>query len=99
MKRNIIVSSHLNIVVSLSDTRRERERALSPFGPVRAGLITLQITQTQQRLVSHNSSPKIAENQISKSLEDLDISRTDTEGARVVPLNSTIDITGISVLD
>ena len=32
-------------VVSLSDIRQEKERASSPFGPVRAGLTTLQITQ------------------------------------------------------
>lgn len=91
MKRNIIVSSHLNIVVSLSDIRRERERASSPFGPVSRGLITLQITQTQQRLVSHNSSPKIAENQISKSLEDLDISNIATITQLAERLNSTTE--------
>ena len=98
MKRNTIVSSHLNIVVSLSDIRRERERACSPFGPVRAGLITLQITHTQQRSVLHSSSVKIVENQISKSLEDLDTSQLATITQLVGRLNSTLDTTTTDVV-
>ena len=35
-------------IVKLSDIRTSRQRALSPYGPVRAGLTTSQITQHQQ---------------------------------------------------
>jgi len=35
-------------IVRLSDIRREKSRALSPYGPVRAGLTTSQITQDHQ---------------------------------------------------
>ena len=44
MRSNEIKQQLLNTVVSLSDTRRERAIASSPFGPVRANLTTLQIT-------------------------------------------------------
>lgn len=96
MKRNTIVSSHLNIVVSLSDIRQEKERVSSPFGPLKAGLITLQITHTQQRLVSHSCSPKIAENQISRYSEDLDISQLATVTPLAERSSSTIDTGGIN---
>jgi hypothetical protein len=45
VRKNETEIQHSNIVVSLSDIQREKERASSPFGPVRAGLTTLQITQ------------------------------------------------------
>jgi hypothetical protein len=35
-------------IVKLSAIRTSRSRALSPYGPVRAGLTTLPITQDQQ---------------------------------------------------
>jgi len=35
-------------IVKLSDIRRSRHRALSPYGPVKAGLTTSQITQDHQ---------------------------------------------------
>jgi len=35
-------------IVALSDIRRSRHRASSPYGPVRAGLTTSQITQDHQ---------------------------------------------------
>ena len=60
MRKNAIEVSRLNIVVSLSDIQRERERALSPFGPVRAGLTSSPTTQPAQPLVSHSYSVKQA---------------------------------------
>ena len=44
MRSNETKQQLSSTVVSLSDTRRERAIASSPFGPVRAGLTTLQIT-------------------------------------------------------
>jgi hypothetical protein len=35
-------------IVKLSDIRTSRQRASSPYGPVRAGLTTLQTTQDQR---------------------------------------------------
>ena len=58
MKRNVTDSQLSSTVVSLSDTRRERAVASSPFGPVRAGLTTLQITQRVQRSESDSYSVK-----------------------------------------
>jgi hypothetical protein len=60
MRKNETEPQLSNIVVSLSDIQRERERALSPFGPVRAGLTTLQITQRVQPSVSDSYSVKQA---------------------------------------
>ncbi|MGI9143396.1 MAG: hypothetical protein ACR2IJ_09440 [Fluviibacter sp.] len=40
------IEESLSNIVELSDIRAKRERALSPFGPVRAGLITLPDRET-----------------------------------------------------
>ena len=45
MRKNATEPQLSHTVVSLSDIQQERERASSPFGPVRAGLTTLQITK------------------------------------------------------
>ena len=60
MRSNEIETQQSNTVVSLSDTRRERAIASSPFGPVRAGLTTLQITQRVQPMESASYSVKQA---------------------------------------
>ena len=49
-----------NIVVSLSDIQRERERALSPFGPLKVNLITWQTTLQAPPSVSPSYSVKQA---------------------------------------
>ena len=93
MRSEGIKLSHLNIVVSLSDIRRERERACSPFGPARAGLITLQTTNKAQPMGLHSTWERKVKTHASKSLEACDTlklgtitalakrSSTPTEGA------------------
>ena len=60
MRSNETETQLLNTVVLLSDTQRERAIASSPFGPVRAGLTTLQITQRVQPMESGSYSVKQA---------------------------------------
>ena len=85
MKRSVTKISHSSIVVSLSDIRRERERAFSPFGPVRAGLTTSQITQHQQLSELLSCLERKIEILESKYLEDFATSNIGTEEV-LVPL-------------
>ena len=73
---------HENIV-KLSDIRRDRLRALSPYGPVKAGLTTLPRTNEDQVLTELLSSleRKIAD-LISKSSEVFDTLNTATKAIR-----------------
>ena len=48
-------------IVKLSVIRRSRHRASSPYGPVRAGLTTSQITQDQQLTELLNSLESVVE--------------------------------------
>jgi len=48
-------------IVALSDIRTSRHRALSPYGPVRVGLTTSQITQDQRLTELLNSLENEAE--------------------------------------
>jgi hypothetical protein len=68
--------------------------ALSPFGPVRVGLTTLQRTNTDHRLTELlNYLEREVESLESKSLKVLSTLLTDTTHL-VEPKPSTIDITG-----
>ena len=83
-----------NIVV-LSDIRRGRERALSPFGPVRAGLTTSQRTDRDRQLTELlNSLESVVADPNSKSYTALDTLVIAIQGARVAPLASTIEKAG-----
>ena len=82
-------------IVQLSAIRRERHRALSPYGPVRAGLTTLPRINEDQQLTELLSS---LENTIA-ILESKSYTVSDTlviaiERARAVLSTSTDDITG-----
>ena len=95
MRKNETELQLSNIVVSLSDIQRERERALSPFGPVRAGLTSSQITQHQQLSELLSCLERKVEILQSKFLEDFATSRPDTENEVLVPLYVTpIDTDG-----
>lgn len=98
MRKVVTKVSHSSIVVSLSDIRQERERACSPFGPVRAGLTTSQRTQHQQLselLSCLESKIEILE---SKFLEDFATLKLDTEaGEAAALLPFTIEEGGIDV--
>ena len=86
---------HENIV-RLSDIRRDKLRALSPYGPVRAGLTTLPRTNEDQVLTELLSflEKKIADLN-SKSLKVLDTLSTATEEIRALPLDITESKDGI----
>ena len=99
MRKNAIETQLSNIVVSLSDIQRERERAWSPYGPVRAGLITLQITRQAQRSVSDSYSvkqAKIIEFKYSEVCVTLKLDTVQEEAVELLP--STLDTTGTDVL-
>jgi hypothetical protein len=73
---------HENIV-RLSDIRRDRQRALSPFGPVKAGLTTSQRTDKDRALTELLSSlEKIVQDLISKSSKVFDTLDTATRAMR-----------------
>ena len=91
MRSNETENLQSNTVVSLSDIRRERASALSPFGPVRAGLTTSQRTQDQQLTELLNCLERKVEILVSKSYEVLDISGLDIPTALAERSSSIID--------
>ena len=99
MKRSSEVKhSHSVTLTLVMGGKAEKASALSPFGPVRAGLTTSQTTTTQLRMVSLKSWVKPAVSQPSRFSEDcvtLDIDIKPLAGRCV----STLDITGTDVLE
>jgi hypothetical protein len=85
--------SHENIVV-LSDIRNERLRALSPYGPVRAGLTTLPTTNEVRLTELLSSLESVVESLNSKSYTALDTLTIAIEGARAALSASTPDTVG-----
>ena len=89
----------LSNLVKLSDIRRERERALSPYGPVRAGLTTSQRTSEEVRLMELlNSLESVVETLNFKSFTVYDTLNTAIEGVRAALSLSTIDEAGTDIL-
>jgi hypothetical protein len=87
----------LSNLVKLSDIRRERERALSPYGPVRAGLTTSQRTNEEVRLMELlNSLESVVESLNFKSFTVYDTLNTAIEAVRVALLHTTADEAGTS---
>ena len=85
-------------IVALSDIRRERHRALSPYGPVRAGLTTLpRINEDQQLTELLNSLENTVAILESKSYTALDTLVIAIEGARVA-LSHTTEKVGTDTL-
>jgi hypothetical protein len=71
---------HLSLVTSThSVTTTVRSNVLSPFGPVRAGLTTLQTTQDQQLTELLNSLEREVASLVSKSCTVLDTCNTVTQ--------------------
>jgi len=84
-------------IVKLSDIRRERENALSPYGPVRAGLTTSQRTSEEVRLMELlNSLESVVESLNFKSFTVYDTLNTAIEAVRVALLHTTADEVGTS---
>ena len=74
---------HLSLVTQEhSVTTSERERASSPYGPVRAGLTTSPTTQEAQLLELLNSLENVVENLNYKSFTAYDTLVIATEGVR-----------------
>ena len=80
MRKIAIESSHKITLRLVSGGKEESGSALSPFGPVRAGLITMQRTNEDQALTAllNCLERKITEANI-KSLEVLNTYLSDTE--------------------
>jgi hypothetical protein len=90
-------TKHLSLVThEHSDIVSESKRALSPYGPVRAGLTTSQTTQSQQLLELLNSLESVVENLNYKSFTVYDTLNTAIEAVRAALLPTQIDEDGIN---
>ena len=86
--------SHTSLV-KLSVIREKKRRALSPYGPVRAGLTTSQTTLDQQLTELLSSLESVVESLNYKSLEVYDTLNIATENLRVALSNIATDSAGI----
>ena len=84
-------------IVKLSDIRTSRQRALSPYGPVRAGLTTSQITQHQQLTELLNSLEREVENLNYKSFTVYDTLVIAIEAMRVALSDTVTEEDGTDV--
>ena len=86
---------HLQLVTQKhSVTVTKTLTAYSPFGPVRAGLTTLQITNDQRLTELLNSLESVVASLVSKSCTVLDTLTTATKEMLAEPLPSTLDTGG-----
>jgi len=83
---------HLQLVTQKhSVTVTKTLTAYSPFGPVRAGLTTSQITNEARLMVLLSSLESVVASLVSKSSTVLDTLTTATKEMLAEPLPSTID--------
>jgi len=73
----------LTSLVELSDIRKQKQRALSPYGPVRAGLTTSQTTLDQQLTELLSSLENVVESLNYRSFTAYDTLNTAIQGVRV----------------
>ena len=93
--RNEIIKGSQGNIVKLSVIRSERRIALSPYGPVRAGLTTSQRTARDQALTELlNSLENVVADLNSKSYTALDTLAIAIQGARVALSNTTTEEDG-----
>ena len=86
-------------IVKLSDIRRAKHRALSPYGPVRAGLTTSQrINEEVQLTELLNSLENVVATLISKSYTVSDTLVIAIQGARVALSDTVIKGRGTDTL-
>ena len=91
-------TKHLQLVTpEHSVTTDERERALSPYGPVKAGLTTSQTTQEAQLTELLNSLENVVENLNYKSFTVYDTLTHAIQGVRVALSNIATDAAGIDI--
>ena len=87
---------HLQLVTHThSVTVRSKSPALSPYGPVRAGLTTSQITSDQQLTELLNCLERKVVSLVSKSYTVLDTLEAGTKAIRALHLDTTIEKDGI----
>ena len=93
--RNETTSGSSENIVKLSDIRRERQRASSPYGPLRAGSITWQRTDRDRQLTELlNSLESVVADLNSKSYTVLDTLIIAIQEARVALSNTTTERAG-----
>lgn len=88
--------SHENIV-ALSDIREEKLRALSPYGPVKAGLTTLPTTNEVRLMELLNSLENVVHELNYKSFTAYDTLNTAIQGVRVALSGIAIEEGGTDV--
>jgi hypothetical protein len=89
---------HLSLVTQEhSVTTSVRGNALSPYGPVRAGLTTSQTTPNQQLSELLNSLENVVESLNYKSFTVYDTLNTAIQGVRAALSDIVTDETGIDV--
>lgn len=77
-------------IVKLSDIRLDKQRASSPYGPLRAGLITWQRTSEEARLMELlNSLENVVQDLNYKSFTVYDTLNTAIEDLRAVLSDTT----------
>jgi len=91
-------TKHLSLVTQEhSDIPSEKPNALSPYGPVRAGLTTSPTTQLQQLTELLNSLENVVENLNYKSFTVYDTLTIAIQGVRVALSDIVTDETGTEV--
>ncbi len=97
MRKQTTNASQENIV-QLSAIRRQKHRALSPYGPVKAGLTTLQRTDRDLQLTELlNSLESVVADLNSKSYTVLDTLIIAIQQARVALSDTTTEKAGTDV--
>jgi hypothetical protein len=81
-------------IVALSDIRQERLRALSPYGPVKAGLTTLPTTNEVRLMELLNSLENVVHELTYKSFTAYDILNTAIQGVRAALSDTVIEEDG-----
>ena len=88
----------LTSLVELSDIRKKKQRALSPYGPVRAGLTTSQTTLDQQLTELLSCLENVVENLNYRSFTAYDTLNTAIQGVRVALSDIVTDEAGTDTI-
>ena len=88
---------HTNIV-ELSDIQKQKSNALSPYGPVKAGLTTSQTTLDQQLTELLSSLENVVESLNYKSFTVYDTLTTAIQGVRVALSDTATDVDGTDII-
>ena len=83
-------------IVALSDIREGRLRALSPYGPVKAGLTTLPTTNEVRLMELLNSLENVVHDLNYKSFTAYDTLNTAIQGVRAALSDTLIEGRGIN---